>query len=123
LKFLLDENVRKTLAAILAANGHDIVRVAEVASGKSDVQVLTLARIEGRVLITYDSDFGELIFVGNEPPPYSIIYIKIDPSDQKSAALQLISLCKKQYLSGYFIVLDYQNIRMRAFPSEKQKND
>jgi predicted nuclease of predicted toxin-antitoxin system len=123
LRFLLDENVGKTLAAILAANGHDVIRVFEVASGSSDVQILNLARIEDRILVTYDSDFGDLIFVGNEPPPNSIIYLRLDPSDQQSAGFQLISLCKRQDISSCMIVIDHQNIRMRAFPSEKQKND
>ncbi len=118
MRFLLDENIGKTLATLLIANGYDVLRVAKFARGSSDKDVIALARKDNRILVTYDSDFGELIFVDNISPPVAIIYLRIDPADQQSAAFQIFSLCENQNVAGHFIVVDQQNIRMRLFPSE-----
>jgi predicted nuclease of predicted toxin-antitoxin system len=42
--------------------GHDVLAIAEVASGATDDQVLERAVKERRVLITEDRDFGELVY-------------------------------------------------------------
>ena len=42
--------------------GHDLLYVAEVASGATDAQVLRRARKDSRLLLTEDKDFGELLF-------------------------------------------------------------
>jgi len=46
----------------LRRRGHDVVSVAEVAPAISDRQVLKMAETEGRIIITFDSDYGELVY-------------------------------------------------------------
>jgi predicted nuclease of predicted toxin-antitoxin system len=46
----------------LRAAGRDVVAVAEVARGAEESAVIELARTEGRVLLTEDKDFGQLVF-------------------------------------------------------------
>ena len=57
-----DENIHGDLVAWMRSAGHDVVYVAESAAGLTDDQVLALANAEGRVLVTGDKDFGELVF-------------------------------------------------------------
>jgi predicted nuclease of predicted toxin-antitoxin system len=63
MKFLLDENVDARLKIHLTQFRHEVTRVgSDYPQGLSDRVVLSTARAEGRVLITNDRDFGELVF-------------------------------------------------------------
>jgi len=61
-KFLLDECISTRLAPLLADAGHDVIHVSDRdLAGQVDDHVLTAARDEGRVLVSADTDFGELL--------------------------------------------------------------
>jgi predicted nuclease of predicted toxin-antitoxin system len=62
LKLLADEGVDRQIVARLRADGPEVLYVAEMEPGIADEDVLTRARLEGRLLITPDKDFGELVF-------------------------------------------------------------
>ena len=62
MKFITDENLGIRVPTYLQNIGFDIVSVTEIAQGKPDADVLTLANEEGRIIITLDKDFGELVF-------------------------------------------------------------
>jgi predicted nuclease of predicted toxin-antitoxin system len=47
---------------LLKKQGVDIVSVTVFASGISDREVLDLANEKGRIVVTFDKDFGQLIF-------------------------------------------------------------
>ena len=61
-RFLANENAPRE--AVLAARGAglDVAWVVELQPGVSDDAVLDLAKREDRVLVTFDKDFGELVF-------------------------------------------------------------
>ena len=61
-QFLADENIPKETVDLLRRQGVDIIPVTKFSSGKSDAEVLDLANQTGRVIITFDKDFGQLIF-------------------------------------------------------------
>lgn len=60
--FLADENVDKVIIERLRADGHDVAWVSEMQPGITDDQVMAIANDQGRVLLTGDKDFGELVF-------------------------------------------------------------
>ena len=63
MRFLLDESVDARLAATLRARAHEATVVGiDHPNSLPDEDVLAIARREGRVLITNDRDFGELVF-------------------------------------------------------------
>jgi predicted nuclease of predicted toxin-antitoxin system len=62
MKFLADESCDFAIVRALRDVGHDIVAVAEHHAGAEDSFVIELARSESRLLITEDSDFGQLVF-------------------------------------------------------------
>jgi uncharacterized protein (DUF433 family) len=53
MRILLDENVSKAAARMLAPDQHDVRRVARSIGGKGDDEVLALARAEQRLLVTF----------------------------------------------------------------------
>ena len=63
MRLLADENMHPRVIQALRAAGHDVVAVSEVARSAPDDDVLALADSEQRVLLTFDKDFGELVFL------------------------------------------------------------
>jgi predicted nuclease of predicted toxin-antitoxin system len=61
IKLLANENVPLEAVKIMRRKDVDIVSVIEFSLGLSDMEVLDLANREGRVLVTFDKDFGELV--------------------------------------------------------------
>ncbi len=76
---LLDENIPRGVAEGLLAAGHDVLSVAVASAGVDGRGVLTLARNARRVLLTFDSDFGDLIFHRGEAPPPAVLYFRVHP--------------------------------------------
>jgi len=62
MQFLADENVPGPVVAALRDAGVDVTWIAESHPGADDEQVLTLAASNGRVLVTFDKDCGEMVF-------------------------------------------------------------
>ena len=62
MKFPADENFPRPALLILRDAGNDIRSVAEESPGLSDEEVAALCDRDERVLLTFDKDFGELVF-------------------------------------------------------------
>jgi predicted nuclease of predicted toxin-antitoxin system len=76
-RFLLDENAEYRLAAFLRERGHEVTAVARDYPGAlTDREVLAIALVEARILITNDRDFGELI-VRERLPHAGVIYFRL----------------------------------------------
>lgn len=57
-----DECIAAPLVARLRAADHDVIYIAEAAPSLSDADVVALALKDGRLLLTEDKDFGDLVF-------------------------------------------------------------
>jgi predicted nuclease of predicted toxin-antitoxin system len=67
-KFLLDVCVSsRALTSFLLAQGHDILSALSIDPRASDERLLEFALTDGRVLLTEDKYFGELVFVQRLP--------------------------------------------------------
>lgn len=62
MKLLADENIDAAIVDWLRSQGVDTTYIAEFAASASDDEVLLTARMDDRVLITSDLDFGEMVF-------------------------------------------------------------
>ena len=70
MRFLLDENQSPRLVDLLVAAGHDALHVRDIGLGTApDEDVLAVARAEGRVIVSADTNFGELLAVSNADSP------------------------------------------------------
>ena len=63
MKILADEGVDGPIVDCLRREGHEVLYVAELDPGIDDGTILDLARREGALLVTFDKDFGEMIFL------------------------------------------------------------
>jgi predicted nuclease of predicted toxin-antitoxin system len=67
MRFLIDRCAGRRLADWLRSKGHDVVESRDRGPDPGDRILLQWAAEEGRVLVTIDTDFGELVFVGGMP--------------------------------------------------------
>ena len=65
MKFLIDRCAGRLLAEWLRNEGHDVVESGELGADPGDRVLLAWAAREARILVTIDTDFGELIFLEN----------------------------------------------------------
>jgi predicted nuclease of predicted toxin-antitoxin system len=63
MKFLVDRCAGQLLADWLRKQGHDVVESRELGPDPGDRALLDWAAKETRILVTIDTDFGELIYL------------------------------------------------------------
>ena len=67
MKFLIDRCAGRFIAQWLRSKGHDVVESRERGPDPGDRILLEWAASESRILITIDTDFGQLVFLENVP--------------------------------------------------------
>ena len=65
MRFLIDRCAGRLLADWLRKEGHDVVESRELGPDPGDRALLDWATKETRILVTIDTDFGELIYLEN----------------------------------------------------------
>jgi predicted nuclease of predicted toxin-antitoxin system len=112
---LADENFPLSAIRELVAAGYDVKSVALECPGIDDREVLDLACRTGRCLLTFDADFGDLVFSKRMLPPKAIIYFRVHQiflNELIRVALHALS----ETPEGYFAVITSENIRLRKLP-------
>jgi hypothetical protein len=62
MRLCANENILEDCIRRLRQDGHDVWWIRETSPGISDDAVLARAATESRLLLTFDKDFGELVF-------------------------------------------------------------
>lgn len=114
-RFLADENFPPSVAQQLSAEGHDVELAAKILRSSPDTAVLRHARESGRGLLTFDSDFGDLIFLEGEAPPPAVFYFRLH-SVLLPVVIERARIALREFPEGYFVVVERDAIRTRAFP-------
>jgi predicted nuclease of predicted toxin-antitoxin system len=83
-------------------------------SGASDTEVLRQAQEDGRLFLTEDKDFGELVFRFKRPVP-GVVLLRIDPekSQLKWARLESAIARFGEGLFGRYVVIEEARFRSR----------
>ena len=117
MRWLADECVDAALVSRLRAAGHDVVYMAEVAPAASDAEVMTRARIEGRVLLTEDKDFGELAFRHGRAIT-GVVLLRIDPVLRELKGIRLGAAISHfgEKLLGRYTTIEAARFRTRPLP-------
>lgn len=68
MRLLANENIPLASVATLRRAAHDVVSVMERSPGFPDEEVLRLAHSEARIILTFDRDYGELVYRHRLPP-------------------------------------------------------
>lgn len=119
MKFLLDECISTRLAPLLAEAGHDIVHISDRdLAGYVDDEVLAAARHEERVLVSADTDFGELLAKQGLALPSVVIFRQGNrgPEHQAVTLLGNLDEVAEDLDAGAIVVFTNDNIRIRMLP-------
>ena len=117
MKFLANENVPQASIAKLKAAGYDITSVGLEFSGISDRDVIQLAIDESRVIITFDRDYGELIFKYGYRPAHGVIYLRwkhYKPEDPGIYLVSLLKECEVDFACALTVIGD-DSVRQRKY--------
>lgn len=118
MRFLADENFPLESIRFLRLAGYDVRAVVEETPGARDKVLLTQAAEEGRIILSFDRDYGELIYRHRVAIPAGVVYFRFTPAYPREPAehlLRMLNLCHIA-LEGYFTVLARGWIRQRPLP-------
>lgn len=113
MKFLVNENIGLRVVKFLRSQGHNVVSVQEKFRGKKDTFILRKARLTDRTVITYDQDFGELIFK-SKIKHRGVILLKTRDESTKTQIRVLkkfLSDYPKEDIKDYFWVITEAKVR------------
>ncbi len=117
LRLIANENVPAAAVTALRSRGHDIVSVRIEMPGCDDAVVLRRARDEGRLVLTFDKDFGELAFRSRLSSPAGVVLFRLKmTSSARFAALATSVLESREDWPGHFAVIEDSRIRMTPLP-------
>ena len=117
MRLCANENLPEDCITRLRQSGHDVLWIREARPGIPDVEVLKLAHAESRLLITFDKDFGELVFRNGSKASHGIVLFRIaQPSASAVAAKVVAVLASRDDWAGCFSVVEDFAIRMRPLP-------
>ena len=115
MKLVADENIDVCVIKRLRADGHKIVAIAEIMVGASDTKVLNIAFRGKSLLLTFDKDFGELIFRQGKASA-GVLLIRL-PQFTPDHQADVISTFLEEHgnkIIGHFAVLSAAGLRIRA---------
>lgn len=124
MKFLLDQNVSPALVGLLADADHlaEHIRDLGMRDAPDDV-VLAAARDADAVLISSDTDFGELLARSNANEP-SVILLRRQEGRRASEIASLIvanlQAVADDLALGAIVVLDDDRVRIRSLPLQPE---
>ena len=118
IRFLADENVPRASILVLREHGMDVRSIGEDAPGTPDVRVLKEAHGEDRAVLTFDRDFGELIYRRGLQAPPAVLYLRFVPATPDEPAIIIRNLLDhvEIKLQGRFTVVTREGVRQRPLP-------
>lgn len=118
MRLLADENFPGMAVDALRSRGHDVTWIRTDAPGTRDPGVLARAEAEGRLLITFDKDFGELAFRARLAASAGIVLFRLPPSSPSEvASVAIRALEGRDDWAGHFSVVEESRIRMTPLPT------
>lgn len=117
MKLLANENFPRASVLFLRNAGYDISAVGENLWGISDKYVMELAIAEGRTIITFDRDYGELIYKYGYKPSQGVIYLRLGEFSPEQPGAIIDDLIKNMRIqtTSMFTVYDGTTLRQRRY--------
>lgn len=114
---LANENWPRPSVLALRAAGIEVEAVAETMPAASDRAVLLHAHLKGLWILTFDRDYGELVFARQVQPPPAIIYLRQGTFEPEWPAQAVLELLKEpDFVVGHLVVVSGRSVRRRPLP-------
>lgn len=119
MKFLIDNALSHLLAFHLRNSGHDAVHVRDYRlHAAEDEVVLARADAEGRILVTTDTDFGDLLAESGSNGPSMILFRRTsgEPDMQFELLRRILEGVADSLNDGCIVVVEPGKVRIRTLP-------
>jgi predicted nuclease of predicted toxin-antitoxin system len=114
MRFLADENFPRPALEALRKAGWEVFSIAEECPGIPDEEVAALCADQQGILLTFDKDFGELVFRRGLSAGSGVVLFRITPESLEEAADVALALLEaRPDLRGSFCVVTRDRIRVR----------
>ncbi|MCA9942566.1 MAG: DUF5615 family PIN-like protein [Ardenticatenaceae bacterium] len=114
MNFVADEGIDQPIVKRLRQEGHAVWYIAEMSPSISDEEVLQLANDQQAILLTFDKDFGELVFRQNQAVHGIVLFRLHGLSPEEKAEIVLkTAQDHDQELRHAFTVVTPTKIRIR----------
>lgn len=118
MQMLANENFPRVAVEALQEQGHDVLWARTDMPGASDDQVLQRSQDEGRVLVTFDKDFGELAFRWGLGGSCGVILFRLGLRSPEVATQRILDVvASRSDWIGHFAVVEETRIRIRSLPA------
>lgn len=119
MKFLLDMGLAQSTAAFLRDQGYDAVHLREEGLQRlPDEEIIEKARLEERVIITHDLDFGRLMALSDSRLP-SVITLRLasmQPTHVNFYLSEVLDRFTVELEAGVLVSVNEQAFRLRLLP-------
>ena len=119
MRFLADAGISPRTVEFLREIGHDVVHVRDLSMQRAgDEVVADRARVESRVVLTFDLDFGEVLAVGILDRP-SVVIFRLADERPESVNAHLEPVLAERVVeleSGALILVEDGRYRVRKLP-------
>jgi predicted nuclease of predicted toxin-antitoxin system len=117
MKILANEKFPRSAVDAMRSAGHDVLWARTEMAGVGDDEILRRAQSEGRIVVSFDKDFGELAFRWGLPASCGVILFRFVVVSPELASRRVIeALDGGADWSGHFAVVDEFRVRLRALP-------
>jgi predicted nuclease of predicted toxin-antitoxin system len=118
LRFLIDENMPRSVALFLKEKGNDVKSIRDSSPGIKDSQIIQISNEEQRIIISRDKDFGFLVF-HQKLIPYGVILIRLIDQSKSNIELAVHDIYYEIFsnnldIANKFLVFDGSNLRIRS---------
>ena len=119
-RLLANENFPAPSVEYLSECGHDVAPIAKAGGALSDSQVLARAVAEQRWIITFDRDYGDLIFARGMMAPPAVVLFRLRSYRPDTPGRLLAGLIESGIeFEGFFVVVEDAGLRRRPLPENK----
>jgi predicted nuclease of predicted toxin-antitoxin system len=119
MKFLADMPISPKTVMYLRSLGHDVYRISEKGLYRAkDHDIVEIAVIENRVILTMDLDFAAIIAISHMAIPSTVIFRVMDESYENINALleNILPRVEKELLGGAIVIIEDDRFRVRSLP-------
>ena len=102
LKFLVDGGVGRKVEEYLLDNNYDTKTVRSLDQRMPDQDIIRLAALEKRIIITMDKDFGELVYHSGMEH-CGILLLRLEDATGSEKQQVMAKILEKYHMSGSFI--------------------
>lgn len=119
LRLIADVHISPLTIAALKLQGYNIVRTTDLLPATAaDIEILNLAKVENRIVLTQDLDFSMLIAISNDGQP-SLIILRLSSAKSDLVTQKLLSVLpslEQELMEGTAITIDDHSVRIHKLP-------